>query len=1183
MISKKALRKICALLLTLASIATMSIAPALNASAQSTGYYIRGTTTKNALSYSVNEPVTYKFSLYDSNNNRVGGQTVNYSYNYDAPVNAFQSEKALNLPDLITNPIPAQSDSVTTSATEDVSIEIPGINHAGCIYFALWTTVGGQYVQVLGGVAVDFDNIKRVTEKPANFNNYWTDVVDGLVKGNENSFDNDNINYIDAEEYPDSTFTSYTLGDCDYELNNNNGKLKNYKAFWENQNTEARITILKEDVTANFPVDPNNFTIYDVKIESGCEFPVSGYLSVPKNVTSAPIQVYYHGYGLSSSNVVPLNDQICFDMNNCGLPNGLKDEEYTRIREHVEKDNSREFSNKLNESLNTSCYTKTVKRVIRGLQFVKSVSTANGYTCGWNQKNLAVEGGSYAGFQSFVAAALDNQVTSCTALIPWMCEPGSEYYGCISSTFRPEYVKDNTVIDYFNTVNFAEMINPNCKVAISNVGLGDTLCPAYGIIVLYNTLCKNVYNVFAKFYQDSGHGDTPSYPDYYKTKNNEYITEKFRLAGVTLTDGTLKIGKGADPDILNATYFQKDPNIEHIVLNAPQNTIAQEAFRDLYNLEDFTCGDGGYVKTVSTSAFYDCPLLISVNFGKGLEEIKGFAFNNCTALKNITIPEAAESKTLTVGGGAFSSAVSLESIVFTGSAANVSVRPDAFAYTIYENVPEVKVDESSQAFTQLRDIKVPVGTAESNSEFSLNINPGSLTYNYDTKTLTVGENVTSLSKERVDAFLATLNNVSRSDVEAIVINGKVDVGEQAFNSMTSLTSLTFGENGCFTTIGSLAFWGCHTRGAAGGLGEVSLPKGLVKISERGLQGSGITVLTIPEAVDGSSITIENFILGDWDATYKVVFADTTTYDVEGSSNPYIFPGSANDGILPFPDWTFNNQSGAAVYAKEGTNAYEKLSEILDSAALNPDVILSNGFNNETTLYIEKDNLQIGRKYYDNKSIKKLVIDAKGVVLNKEEGKGSFENCSSLQSIEFINGGYIKTVGESAFTSCGLSSVDFPEGLETIERFAFNGCLSLTSLTLPSTVTVLDDAFLHGVPNGSTIKIYSSNVDFCGNPSWAIPENLVIYGVKGSTTETVFAAAATNCTFIPLEPTVKPGDINNNGIYDDNDLALLKKILLDESYLNDPAVVLKEAAYVNEDEVIDIRDLVSLYKLVYGIQ
>lgn len=990
-----------------------------------------------------------------------------------------------------------------------------------------------------------------------------------MVNDSNNSFNN--INYIDAAAYPDSTFTSYTAEERDYELSNTYGKLQKYKAFWENQNTEAGITILKEDVTANFPVDSNNFTIYDVKIESGCEFPVSGYLSVPKNVTSAPIQVYYHGYGLSSSNVVPLNDQICFDMNNCGLPNGLTSDAYTLINS-VETNESREFSNELNKSLDTSCYTKTVKRVIRGLQFVKSVSTANGYTCGWNQKNLAVEGGSYAGFQSIVAAALDHEVTRCTALIPWMCEPGSEYYGCMSSTFRPEYVKDNTVLDYFNTVNFAEMINPDCQVSLPLIGLGDTLCPAYGIIVLYNTLCENVTNVFAKFYQDTGHGNTPAFADYKYTTNNEYITEKFNFTGVTLSGGTLTISEGADPNILNSNYFQEDSNIEHIVLNAPQDTIAHEAFKNCCNLKDFTCGDGGYVKTVSTSAFMSCESLTSVNFGKGLEEIQGFAFINCTALKNITIPEAAESKTLTVGGGAFSAATSLESIVFTGSAANVSVRPDAFAYTYYKNVPKVTVNESSQAFTDLSAIKVPVGTAESNSEFSLNINPGALAYDYNTNTLTVGETTTSLSEERIDNYLATLKSVSRSDVKAIVINGKVAVGDVAFNSMTSLTSLTFGTNGCFTTIGSHVFLGCYPENQVG-LGEISLPKGLKSIADFGLNDSGITVLTIPEAVEGDTITIGNYILGDGSAAYKVVFADTTTY-VDDTSNPYKFSGTD-----PFPGWTFYSQTGAAVYAEDGTNANKAINAV-QPAALNPDAILS--YDRET-LYIEKDNLEIGRKYNGYNSITKLVIDAKGVVLNHEDAGGAFEGFSSLQSIEFINGGYIKTVGMSAFTGCtSLSSVDFPEGLESIERFSFGSCNSLTSITLPSTVTVLDDAFLHGVPNGSTIKIYSSNVDFCGNPSWAIPENLVIYGVKGSTTETVFAAAATNCTFIPLEPTVKPGDINNNGIYDDNDLALLKKILLDESYLNDPAV-LAEAAYVNEDAVIDIRDLVSLYKLVYGIQ
>ena len=71
--------------------------------------------------------------------------------------------------------------------------------------------------------------------------------------------------------------------------------------------------------------------------------------------------------------------------------------------------------------------------------------------------------------------------------------------------------------------------------------------------------------------------------------------------------------------------------------------------------------------------------------------------------------------------------------------------------------------------------------------------------------------------------------------------------------------------------------------------------------------------------------------------------------------------------------------------------------------------------------------------------------------NDKLGQSAFEGCSSLTSLTIPSS--VTEIGLSAFSGCsGLISLTIPSSVTWIGQSAFEGCSSLTSLTIPSSVT-----------------------------------------------------------------------------------------------------------------------------------
>jgi len=117
------------------------------------------------------------------------------------------------------------------------------------------------------------------------------------------------------------------------------------------------------------------------------------------------------------------------------------------------------------------------------------------------------------------------------------------------------------------------------------------------------------------------------------------------------------------------------------------------------------------------------------------------------------------------------------------------------------------------------------------------------------------------------------------------------------------------------------------------------------------------------------------------------------------------------------------------------------------------------------------------------------------------GFNAFANCSSLTSVTIPNS--VTFIGSSAFSGCSsLTSVTIPNSVTSIGSSAFSGCSSLTSVTIPNSVTFIDSSAFYNCSSLTSINLNSDNPNYILQDGILYNKNktniiYVLTGISGS--------------------------------------------------------------------------------------
>ena len=520
-------------------------------------------------------------------------------------------------------------------------------------------------------------------------------------------------------------------------------------------------------------------------------------------------------------------------------------------------------------------------------------------------------------------------------------------------------------------------------------------------------------------------------PDSVTSIGNNAFSICTSLTSITIPDSVTNIG----------SYALSGCTLTSISIPKSVTSIGEGAFSSCTSLNsiDVEENNANYKSIDGNLYSKDGKKLIQYAIGKsatsyiipdGVTSIGPNAFAYCDSLTSITIPDSVKE----IGSEAFKDCDSL--IIYCEAESQPSGWDsgwNSYGHPVVWNCNENDVADDGYIYTTVDSIHyllkdgVATVTRQSCQITTANI-PASVTYEGITYIVTIIEDyafencvlLTSITiPDSVTSIGADAFSNCTSLISIIIPNSIINIDSYTFYNCTSLESLTFSENSKLENIGYFAFGNCTS------LTSVTIPDSVTSIDQYAFDDCiSLTSITIPNSVT----SIGRMAFTDCPIEKATIPAFVLSYIDETNLKEIVITSGESIGDRTFEDCTaLTTIAISDSVTSIGEHAFYNCTSLVSITI--PDSVTSIGMDAfyNTAYYNDESNWKDGVLY-----IGSHLIEAK----------------PSISGVYTVKMG-TKTIAQSAFSNCAsLTSITIPDSVMSIGEYAFYGCTSLESMTLP---------------------------------------------------------------------------------------------------------------------------------------